>query len=178
MIRRPPRSTLFPYTTLFRSLCASVPRVLLTGSSVVFPNWKIPNLIEGSGGALVCDELCTSNRYLNDMVAIDEKGMTDMIHAIADRYLLPCSCPVFSDMLDRKSRLLTMIEDYKIEGVVYHVLKGCHPYDVELRSIENEFSKRGISQLKIETDYSPEDAERSEERRVGKECRSRWSPYH
>src|SRR5258708_24879406 len=24
MIRRPPRSTLFPYTTLFRSICASV----------------------------------------------------------------------------------------------------------------------------------------------------------
>ena len=24
----------------------------------------------------------------------------------------------------------------------------------------------------------PEDGERSEERRVGKECRSRWSPYH
>ena len=23
-----------------------------------------------------------------------------------------------------------------------------------------------------------QDAERSEERRVGKECRSRWSPYH
>ena len=28
------------------------------------------------------------------------------------------------------------------------------------------------------TDISPNDAERSEERRVGKECRSRWSPYH
>src|SRR2546430_10271734 len=26
MIRRPPRSTLFPYTTLFRSLCASDPQ--------------------------------------------------------------------------------------------------------------------------------------------------------
>ena len=24
----------------------------------------------------------------------------------------------------------------------------------------------------------PSDATRSEERRVGKECRSRWSPYH
>ena len=24
----------------------------------------------------------------------------------------------------------------------------------------------------------PDSAERSEERRVGKECRSRWSPYH
>ena len=26
--------------------------------------------------------------------------------------------------------------------------------------------------------YSPEELVRSEERRVGKECRSRWSPYH
>src|SRR3989442_14318934 len=26
MIRRPPRSTLFPYTTLFRSRCASAPK--------------------------------------------------------------------------------------------------------------------------------------------------------
>ncbi len=137
----------------------SAPRVLLTGSPVVFPNWKIPDLIESSGGALVCDELCTSGRYLNDMVAFDEKGMADMIHAIADRYLLPCSCPVFSDTLDRKSKLLTMIDDYKVEGVVYHVLKGCHPYDVELRTIEDEFAKRGISQLKVETDYSPEDME-------------------
>ena len=27
-------------------------------------------------------------------------------------------------------------------------------------------------------DQDPEDLVRSEERRVGKECRSRWSPYH
>ena len=26
--------------------------------------------------------------------------------------------------------------------------------------------------------YNREGGERSEERRVGKECRSRWSPYH
>ena len=26
--------------------------------------------------------------------------------------------------------------------------------------------------------FGPEETERSEERRVGKECRSRWSPYH
>ena len=26
--------------------------------------------------------------------------------------------------------------------------------------------------------YYPENKKRSEERRVGKECRSRWSPYH
>ena len=28
------------------------------------------------------------------------------------------------------------------------------------------------------TEYLPVSSSRSEERRVGKECRSRWSPYH
>ena len=30
----------------------------------------------------------------------------------------------------------------------------------------------------IDPGYSPKQLARSEERRVGKECRSRWSPYH
>src|SRR3712207_7688374 len=33
MIRRPPRSTLFPYTTLFRSLQRLLPDLLVTGGS-------------------------------------------------------------------------------------------------------------------------------------------------
>ena len=32
--------------------------------------------------------------------------------------------------------------------------------------------------VKIVKNLHPDVAERSEERRVGKECRSRWSPYH
>jgi benzoyl-CoA reductase/2-hydroxyglutaryl-CoA dehydratase subunit BcrC/BadD/HgdB len=137
----------------------SAPRILLTGSPVVFPNWKIPDLIESTGGALVCDELCTSNRYLGDMFAMDEMLTGDILHGLADRYLLPCTCPIFSDTIDRRNRLLQMIEDYKIEGVVHHILKGCHPYDVELGGIEWELNKKSISQLKIETDYNPEDTE-------------------
>ena len=31
---------------------------------------------------------------------------------------------------------------------------------------------------KVTNEKLPEDTPRSEERRVGKECRSRWSPYH
>src|SRR5260221_5850140 len=43
---------------------------------------------------------------------------------------------------------------------------------------------QGSNQLKAQIDTSPDSLEstlshiRSEERRVGKECRSRWSPYH
>ena len=36
-----------------------------------------------------------------------------------------------------------------------------------------------LDNLPLETEaVSPPVADRSEERRVGKECRSRWSPYH
>ena len=35
-----------------------------------------------------------------------------------------------------------------------------------------------LRHMNIDEDTSPSTAFRSEERRVGKECRSRWSPYH
>jgi len=138
---------------------SSAPRILLTGSPIVFPNWKIPGIIEESGGMLVGDEFCTSTRYLHDMVAVDAPLMFDMLHGIADRYLLPCACPIFSESIDRRNRILQMIDDYRIEGVIYHVLKGCHPYDVEMKTIEEILIDKKIPQLKIETDYSPEDIE-------------------
>ena len=39
-----------------------------------------------------------------------------------------------------------------------------------------EAAERG--DLKAKSELFADIAERSEERRVGKECRSRWSPYH
>ena len=38
-------------------------------------------------------------------------------------------------------------------------------------------NERGVSPKQVRYGTLP-DADRSEERRVGKECRSRWSPYH
>ena len=40
------------------------------------------------------------------------------------------------------------------------------------------FDITGLSQTDFSGDIPETAAERSEERRVGKECRSRWSPYH
>ena len=39
-------------------------------------------------------------------------------------------------------------------------------------------SKCRIAQTEYLSRLPEEERERSEERRVGKECRSRWSPYH
>ena len=52
-----------------------------------------------------------------------------------------------------------MIKDYRIEGVVYHVLRGCLVYDFEYRQIEEDLEKLGIPVIRLETDYNEEDIE-------------------
>ena len=46
------------------------------------------------------------------------------------------------------------------------------------REVDGRFTKVDFANLSSEPDFRPQRSPRSEERRVGKECRSRWSPYH
>src|SRR5258708_32200686 len=100
MIRRPPRSTLFPYTTLFRSRYRTVQE----------SNIKI--------------------KWINNWYWIGSRAA----------------------------------ENYTSAGVVFggptsDPIPIVDPLDFDVRLLHGSVS-------------------RSEERRVGKECRSRWSPYH
>src|SRR3712207_9285712 len=99
MIRRPPRSTLFPYTTLFRSL------------------------------------------------GLEPLDVPDGLRGLADRGA--------DGVVDAR---LTAADDLAqpVHVVGHGRLLGSAPGAV----------------------VSPPAGRRSEERRVGKECRSRWSPYH
>ena len=135
------------------------PRIMLAGAPPVFPNWKLPILIEEMGGALVTDESCLGDRYLYDPVGATETTMEDMMVALASRYLMPCTCPCFTPNEDRLFRLRQAVEDFQIEGVFYHVLKGCVIYDFELQRVEKAMEELGVPVLRIETDYNPEDIE-------------------
>src|SRR2546430_14369234 len=106
MIRRPPRSTLFPYTTLFRSVL-EVPRRR---------DHAIPGEIRPAVELL---------QVLRRQRAYRVAGAEDRI---AVRMVGP-------------EGLVGEVEHLVVGRVLHHV-------------------------------------DRSEERRVGKECRSRWSPYH
>src|SRR2546427_12017069 len=100
MIRRPPRSTLFPYTTLFRSLVDQ--RAIFAGDIQ-----RAAEAVAGVKGAYgIRSRDGAAARYAEVTIAVDKDANVAAAHAIAD------------------------------------------------------------------------EVERSEERRVGKECRSRWSPDH
>ncbi len=133
------------------------PRLLLTGSPPIFPNFKLPLLVEEAGGIIVADEVCSSSRLLYDAVAYDEEQLNDMVPAIADRYLKPCSCPCLTPNQDRQRKLVEMVRDFAVDGVIYQAFSGCMPYEMEQRAIGEMLNREGIPMLFVETDYSPED---------------------
>lgn len=136
-----------------------LPRLLLTGSPVVFPNIKLPLLIEETGGVLVADETCMGERFLYDPLAVCDQSFDGYMRAMATRSIRPCTCPTFLDSSTRIYRLKQMVRDHQVEGIVYHVLRGCLVYDFEYQMIEEEMGKLGIPIIRVETDYNEEDIE-------------------
>src|SRR2546426_11938839 len=116
MIRRPPRSTLFPYTTLFRS--------------------GLQHLLSAQDGL--------------SHAALVER-LQDVVHRV--------------DL----ERLYGVIVKGGGEDDVRHFHLAVHQFLEHTEAVET-------GHLHIE-EYQVGRV-RSEERRVGKECRSRWSPYH
>lgn len=133
------------------------PRILLTGSPPVFPNFKLPLHIEESGGIIVADEVCSSSRLLYDAVICDGTTLDEMVCAVADRYLKPCTCPCLSPNTDRQRKLADMVREFGVDGVAYQAFSGCMPYEMEQGLISRVLEEMGVPMLYIETDYSPED---------------------
>src|SRR3712207_9528823 len=129
MIRRPPRSTLFPYTTLFRSK-----RIKVKGSvvKVLMALGELPDFIAMPGTTVGPQH--TGGIVINPSVDYLETAWDDCKRGHPSR----------------------------------------RPFmDCYIQSATEEgLAPPGKHTMSLYVQY------RSEERRVGKECRSRWSPYH
>src|SRR2546427_8854716 len=144
MIRRPPRSTLFPYTTLFRS-----PRAL--SAHLAAPD----------------DPLLLFAGQLTGVEGYTESAATGILAGVNLARLLEGEEP----LVPPPTTMLGALYRY------VHTADPAHfqPMDANFgllepldRPVRDKARKK---QLLVER-------ARSEERRVGKECRSRWSPYH
>src|SRR2546422_1881971 len=149
MIRRPPRSTLFPYTTLFRSPSASSVRRSNAGRPMPERTCRIRSSpLPGGGSGRSRPGLRL--RYFRG------GGSLARGHFLAR--------PV-GDGLELDAALLG--DPPRRREVLQRIQRGPH-HVVRVGGAEA-----------LGEDVSHAGAlERSEERRVGKECRSRWSPYH
>lgn len=136
---------------------AGTPRLLVTGTPMAIPNWKVPYIVETSGAVIVAEELCTGARYYDALT--DENGATldDLLANVAARHL-EADCACFTPNARRLEKIRDMVRQYRAAGVINYVLSFCDPYAVEAYQVEKSLKRAGIPLLKIETDYSQQDA--------------------
>src|SRR3712207_7728983 len=153
MIRRPPRATLFPYTTLFRSRgCAAEGTIAAGGPQAADPHQRGSGPLR-AGEAIILDIFprAQEGRYHADMTRTFVKGEPgDGLEKMYDA------------VLEAQEAALSMIR------------AGVNGRDVHDK-VSDILHEKGYKTGKH--DQRPGEP-RSEERRAGKECRSRWSPYH
>lgn len=133
-------------------------RIMLTGTPMAIPNWKLHQIIETSGGIVVCEETCTGTRYFENLVDESRTGLKDQIDALAERYMhINCAC--FTPNHGRVEDILRLAEEYRADGIIDVNLKFCNLYDTEGYLVEKAVQEAGIPVLGIETDYTDSDAQ-------------------
>ena len=135
---------------------ANARRILISGSPMAIPNWKLHHIIESAGAVVVCEESCTGTRFFSDLVESSEDGLDEQMNAIANRYMnIHCAC--FTPNEERLDDIVRLAKEYQVDGVVHYNLQFCHTYATEAVRVEKRLEDEGIPLLRIETDYSDED---------------------
>jgi len=136
---------------------ADAPRVMLAGSPVQWPNWKLPNIIEEAGAVIVSDELCSGTRVFYDAVVVDEWTEKAMLDAIADRYLFPSTCPCFTPNDEREENIVNEVRNGGVEGVIFHAMQGCHLHTLDATRLTSLLKGMDIPALTIRSELGDGD---------------------
>jgi benzoyl-CoA reductase/2-hydroxyglutaryl-CoA dehydratase subunit BcrC/BadD/HgdB len=132
-------------------------RILITGTPLAVPNWKLHNIIETSGAVVVCEEMCTGTRYFENLVDDSGETLDELFMALARRYMKN-NCACFTPNPGRVEDIIRLAEAYHADGVIDCSLKFCGLYDIEKRSVSQALKAKGIPVLSLETDYEDSDA--------------------
>src|SRR3712207_3377608 len=170
MIRRPPRSTLFPYTTLFRSQPRRLTGEQLLADQPVVD--QVERVLEHAlrGGALGDDPPSPVQRRPLELGVRDDA----VHHAHAVR--------VLGGVLVAEEEDLAGVLLPHLAGEVGRPETAVEAADVGVGLLEPRVLGAGQREVRDDVQAVPAaggpPGDRSEERRGGKECRSWWSPYH
>jgi benzoyl-CoA reductase/2-hydroxyglutaryl-CoA dehydratase subunit BcrC/BadD/HgdB len=135
---------------------SGTPRIVISGSPMAIPNWKVPMVIEQSGAVVVGEESCIGERSTRDLVPETGQTVDEMIDHIVDRYMkIDCAC--FTPNDERLDHIVELARSLNADGVVHYAIQFCSPYSIEAFKVEKRCQEERIPFMKIETDYSLED---------------------
>ncbi|NLU50305.1 MAG: 2-hydroxyacyl-CoA dehydratase [Syntrophomonadaceae bacterium] len=137
---------------------ADAPRIMVTGSPMAIPNWKLHHIVETSGAAVVVEESCTGVRYFENLVDESPSTLEEQVRALAERYMkINCAC--FTPNTGRIDDILRLVKEYRVDGVIDCSLQFCELYSTEGYLVQQALKEAGIPVMHIETDYSEQDFE-------------------
>lgn len=144
----------------YRRKTPEKPEVLLLGSPVYFPNYKIPFLIEDIGLSIYKNMDITALKLYDKPLVLEKKAWKeDVLDAVAKRFIQNDGSSAYAVNQTMLQTVEGELQNRKIDGVVYHILKGQIEYDFELFAFEELFENRGIPVFRLETDYQYQDVE-------------------
>ncbi len=131
-------------------------RVLVSGSPMAIPNWKLHSIIESSGGIVVGEESCVGERNFSNLLD-DFTTEEEAVQKMADRSMgINCAC--FTPNDERLTDIKNLSSRLRAQCVVHYALQFCTPYMIEAYRAKAAVEAAGLPFLRIETDYSLEDA--------------------
>ncbi|MBN1594611.1 2-hydroxyacyl-CoA dehydratase [candidate division FCPU426 bacterium] len=134
-------------------------RLMITGAPIIWPNFKILNIITELGSTVVADDMCAGHQRLWDYAEPDEWTLEGMLEAVAARYIFPSVCPCFTTSYDRIDKILHLAREAKVDGVIYHDLRLCQIFDMEKDLVVKVLKENQIPVITLHTDYGQEDVE-------------------
>ena len=133
------------------------PRLLIAGTPMPLPHWKLHHIIETSGGVVVGEETCTGTRYFEAGVPEDASTEEGLLEGVAERFLgVHCAC--FTPNPERLEDILRLAKSQNADGVLYATLPFCQTYQLELPRVQKALREADIPTLSIESDFSGEDS--------------------
>ena len=124
-------------------------RIMLAGSAL--NNAEFIQSIERIGGLVVTDELCTGTRYWADPVSVGDQE--EPLKAIARRYLNNFPCARMYPSEERFQRMLQLIREFRVDGVISQTIRYCSPYSNDLPLLSDLLNRNGIPMLSLDVEY-------------------------
>lgn len=132
------------------------PRILISGSPMAIPNWKLHAIIESSGATVVGEESCVGERNFRTLLDENFSSLDEGFQKIADRYMsINCAC--FTPNDERLKDIEDIAKTLKADGIIHYAIQFCTPYMMEAYKVKKVAETMKIPFLRIETDYSMED---------------------
>ncbi len=132
-------------------------RIMVTGSPLVLPNWKLHHIIESTGNPVVVEENCTGTRYYEKLADGTASDLDGLIENIANRYIDGINCACFSPNEGRLDDIVRLAREYDVDGVIDCSLSFCTTYLTEGTKVRSRLKEEGIPVLGLETGYDSGD---------------------